>query len=742
MAKVAIVDKYDSKVDYKKYFEFDFIVHHLCESNVKRVLKKDITLEFDPEEYDYVILVGADACKHIAKISSVTKYQGYLVEDKFLPITNPAMLAFKPEGSNAFNKAVDNIHHYIDGEIKDADVSVYMIQDEDEFIALLQYHLSAGTNLFSMDSETSALYARDGYVLGISLSFDGKSGYYVSSDCITEDAVELLQTLINRSKVVFHNAKFDISFFSYHFGLTFKDIEDTMLMHYTLDERVGTHGLKELTIAYTDLGDYDRELEEFKANYCKQHGIRVSDFTYDLIPFEIIGKYAAIDAVATLQLYFFFKDTVYNSENLKKAYTNLLIAGTIFLYKVESNGVPFDRDRLLEAQQQLSEKIATIQKQFYEYDEIHRLEKHLGKVFNPNSVQQLRVLLYDMLNLPEPSKRTATGNLSTDAEVLKELSNYHDIPKLILEYKKSLKIKSTYIDKVLAGLDRDGRLRTYFNLATTSSGRLSSSGKLNMQQLPRDDKTVKYCIKAREGYVIISQDLATAEMYVVAVLSGDKKLQKVFVSGGDFHSSIAHMVFKLDCKVEDVKKLYPDMRQAAKAISFGILYGSGPAKVAETVGCSLEEAKGHIAQYFNTFDKLKRWLSTQQKFIKDNGFTYSFFGRKRRLPNVFSKDSQISSHEVRSGVNALVQGPASDINLLAGIDMQKYIEENGMKSRIFGLVHDSILAEVPINEIDTYTEALAKFTQKDRGLSIPGSPIGIDVEIGFDYSFKEKFNVV
>jgi DNA polymerase I-like protein with 3'-5' exonuclease and polymerase domains len=155
----------------------------------------------------------------------------------------------------------------------------------------------------------------------------------------------------------------------------------------------------------------------------------------------------------------------------------------------------------------------------------------------------------------------------------------------------------------------------------------------------------------------------------------------------------------------------------------------------------LEDAKGYINQYFTRFPKLKNWLDTQKKFIKANGFTYSFFGRKRRLPNVFSKDKAVSGHEIRSGVNALVQGPASDINLLAGIDMQKYIDNNGMKSKIFALVHDSILAEVPINEIDTYIAALKKYTQKDRGLSIPGCPIGLDVEIGFDYSFKEKFSV-
>ncbi|NDC04301.1 MAG: hypothetical protein EBZ81_15375, partial [Betaproteobacteria bacterium] len=123
--------------------------------------------------------------------------------------------------------------------------------------------------------------------------------------------------------------------------------------------------------------------------------------------------------------------------------------------------------------------------------------------------------------------------------------------------------------------DRDDRIRTNFNLIFTTSGRLSSSGKFNAQQIPRDDPIIKGCIKAPAGYKIVSQDLRTAEMYYAAVLSGDKNLEKVFTDGGDFHSSIAKMVFDLPCEVEQVKKMYPDMRQSAKAISFGILYGSG-----------------------------------------------------------------------------------------------------------------------------------------------------------------------
>lgn len=740
--KIAIIEKYPSSVDYSEYFGFDFDLFALCDTNVKRVLKKDLTLdniEEIKEKYDYIILVGADPCKHVAKISSVTKYQGYLTDEKYLPLSNPAMLRFKPEGAPAFKKAVDSINKYIEGNVAQKLTESLLITDENEAEAILQFIID-NKDIVALDTETSALYARKGYLLGLSLAYSDNKGYYIIADAMSEKFAEMLQHIVNTKTCVFHNAKFDMHFLSYHLGIEFKEdtLEDTMLMHYALDETVGSHGLKDLSIKYTDLGDYDRELEEFKRAYCKQHRLKLSDFTYDLIPNEIMYKYAATDAVATYVLYHIFSKKLKEHEVLYNMYRTLLINGTVFLSEIEDNGVPFDKEELLKAKEELNNTIEECRKRFYDFEEVRTLEKYTEKVFNPNSVAQLRTLFFDILNLPVPSKRTDTGAISTDAEVLKELSELHELPSLILKYKKAVKLKSTYIDKALLNLDSDGRLRTFFNLTTTTSGRLSSSGTLNMQQIPRDDKLVKKCIKAREGYVIVSQDLVTAEMYVVAVLSGDKQLQKVFTSGGDFHSSIAHMVFNLDCAVEQVKELYPDLRQASKAISFGILYGSGPPKVAQVVGCSVEEAKEYIDLYFKKFSKLYKWLKEQQKFIKANGFTYSFFGRKRRLPNVFSEDSQVAGHEVRSGVNALVQGPASDINLLAGIEMQKYIKKSNMKSKIFALVHDSIVAEVPFNELEKYKEKLKEFTQKDRGLSIPGCPIGIDVEVGQDYSFTPE----
>jgi len=270
---------------------------------------------------------------------------------------------------------------------------------------------------------------------------------------------------------------------------------------------------------------------------------------------------------------------------------------------------------------------------------------------------------------------------------------------------------------------------------------LSSSGKFNAQQIPRDNPIIKGCIKAPTGYKIVSQDLTTAEMYYAAVLSNDKNLQQVFTSGGDFHSTIAKMVFDLTCEVDDVKNQFGSMRQSAKAISFGILYGSGPQKVSDTVSKStgeyygIDRAKQDIKSYFDKFNKLKGWLKSRKEFIEANGYTYSFFGRKRRLINVFSSDKGIAAHEVRSGINAEIQSLASDMNLFGAMDTANEIKAKKIDAQIFMLVHDSIVALVKDECVEEYCEILKRNTQKDRGCSIKGHPIGVDQEIGQDYSF-------
>ena len=756
MAKVALVETKPSRTDYRKEFEgaFDFDQYQLCsDPTIKKVLKRDCDIDIDANLYDWIVLVGSESLKYFTKINSVTEYSGKKVEEKFLPVINPAMLKFKPEAKKTWEESKESIIKYINGEIEEVviDESIaFGIQDTGDCNNYLREALEDDGDYIALDSETTGLYPRDGHILGISLSYNGKQGVYISTDCFDDESERLLQELFAEKTVIFHNAKFDMAFFEYHFNFKFPKFEDTMLLSYLINENPGNHGLKTLAIKYTPYGDYEKPMYDWMDNYRKENGILKGDFQWGSIPFDVMKTYAAMDALCTYLIFDKFKKIKQNTK-LKWVYDNILIPGTRFLIDAQDNGVPFDKTRLYKSQELMQDNIDEAVTKLYQNPAIGRWETLNDKDFNPNSTVQLRSLLFDHLGLQPTGKKTGTGAHSTDAEVLGELKSQSEVPGLILDIRQRSKIKNTYLDKIIPQLDRDSRLRTSFNLHGTTSGRLSSSGKLNMQQLPRDNPAVKGCIKAAEGHKIVAMDLTTAEVYVAAVLAEDKALMDVFRSGGNFHSSIAKTVFRLDCKVEDVAEYFSTQRQAAKAVTFGIMYGAGPKKISEQVTkdsgsyFSQQEAKEVIDDYFKSFHALKKWIDTNHKFIEQNGFVYSFFGRKRRLPNVTSSDAGIKSHSIRSGLNFLVQSSASDINLLGAIDMHADIQSSKMKSRIFALVHDSILAEVPEEEIDTYCEKLKHWIQLDRGIKIPGAPVGCDFEIGEDYSmgkFEKQYGVL
>lgn len=724
MTKVAIVEKYPSTYDYNAVFPFSFDKHALVSERKDKILKRDVTLDIEEvkEYYDYIILVGKEPCKLVADIRSVTEYQGFLVEKKYLAMLNPIAVKLNPSQKGAFEKSINDIILSIEGKGQIAsNFESIIINTEDTARKYLQNILELAIEgilpCIALDTETTALYPRDGYILGISISYQEGVGAYIDALAMSDENIKVLQEIIKLVYVIFHNMKFDRHMLEYHFNLKFYNVHDTMLEHYCLDEVPGTHGLKTLCLKHTDLGNYDKGLEDYKAQYCKNHKVKVGEFTYDLFPFEVLAEYAAFDAGGTFKLHNKFYPLIQKNPKLLNLYNNILIKGSNFLQKVEDNGIPISLETLEAQRTEINLSLEQLTHDLYQFEEVKEVERIKKALFNVNSTQHVGCLFFEVLKLPV-TKLTDGGKPSADASVLEDLAEQHKVASVINQIKKLKKIKSTYLDKIASGVDSDSRLRTNYNLHMTTSGRLSSSGKLNAQQLPRDNKAPKLCMEARKGFKIVSQDLKTAEMYVASVLSGDKVLQQIFINGEDYHGSMAVQKFNLPCTANEVAEFYPAERQGAKTISFEILYKLNYREPA-----------------LKNFKQLKKWLQDQEKYIKANGFIYSFFGRKRRLADVFSPNREESQHQVRSGINFLVQSVSSDINLLAGIEMQEWIEANGYKKVmiIWGLVHDSILAEVHDEYIDLYKEKLAYFTQRERGLSIPGCPIGLDVEIGQSY---------
>lgn len=706
-----------------------FEVLYLSSEPKEKILKKDVDLDMSIfSTYDIICPVGAESLKYTCGLTGITKYNGSVVNEKFIPIIDPNMVFIKPQYGDDLVKAFKKINNIISGEQPlTFDKKYHHYTDEQEFLPYLKKLKQA--SVISVDTETTSLSPRQGNILGFVFSTEPHEGVYVDAHII-EYYYDEFEEIFRNTKCVFHNAKFDIQFINYEYGFDFPDFEDTMLLHYCLDESVGSHGLKQLAMKFTDLGDYEKELDDYKKTWARQNKIKLENFNYGMLPPEILAPYGCKDGDATMQIYQKFKPLVDKNPHFVKLYNDLLKPAIMAIIHLESTGGPIHIDTLDDLIEDYKIDIEEAMNELAFHPAIQQFEDETGKTFNPNSVFHLRQVFFDILKL-KPIKKTDTGAYSTDAEVLEELN--HPIAEAVLDLRKKVKLSQTYLKNIKEGLDSDKRLRSSFNITGTTSGRLSSSGVLNYQNLPRDkDAGIKKVFRAKEGYSIVQADLGTAEVYVAAALANDKFLQQAFIHKLDFHSYVAKNMFKLDCEVGEVKHLYPDLRQYSKAITFGILYGAGPNKISETANITVAEAKDFIAKYFREANNLRKWIDSCLSTIESNYFIYSAFGRKRRLPEVQASNKGVAAHASRSGLNFLIQSVASDINVLGLVDTVAWVKENKLQDEIklFATVHDSIVAEVKNERIDEYCKVLKANLQKDRGVFIPNCPIVVDVEVG------------
>lgn len=723
------IDKYLKNVEYD--------VKYLSSQPKDKILKKDVDLNLEElSHYKIVCPIGADSLKYVAGMTGIQKYNGMFLEHKYLPIMHPNIILIKPQIEDDIVKAFNQIPKLLSGVANlEASPKDYCFVETEQQFATYKEQIENVKTIVA-DIETTSVSPYTGSILGIAISTKPHQGIYVSAEVVQKHKNWFFNQFKSK-KVIFHNAKFDIGFMAYEYGFEFPDFEDTMLLHYCLEEAVGTHGLKSLALRFTDLGDYERELDEYKKSWARKNKIKLEDFNYGMLPSEILAPYACKDADGTFQLYNKFKPIVEKSEEFTKLYTQILIPATYALRKLEKNGGPVNRAQVEWLSEQYAIDVEECLAEIANSEAVARFERIHGKIFNPNSTAQLRELFFNILNI-KPTKKTETGAWSVDKEVLKEIN--HPLAEAILDLREKSKMAGTYISNIRNGIDFDDRLRSGFNIHGTTSGRLSSSGTLNYQNIPRDNKDIKKLFKARPGYKIVQCDLGTAEVYYAAVLSNDKFLQQAFIDKLDFHSYVAKQMFNLPCEVHEVKKLYPNERQYAKAITFGIMYQAGPAKIAETVNkdakageeITVVQAKQFINKYFNEAKALKRFIDASNTQIENHAYIYSFFGRKRRLPEAKAPSPGVAKHAIRSGVNFLVQSVASDINVLGLIDAIAWIEESGYDDVIkpFTVVHDSIVSEVREDLVAEYVDNVKRCIQLDRGLSIPNCPIKVDFEIG------------
>lgn len=723
-----VINKYLKGVEYDTKF--------LHSGSKDKILKKDIDLDMEElSGYKIMCPIGADALKYVAGMTGIQKYNGVFIEKKYLPIMHPNICIIKPQMEDEIQRAFAQIPKLLSGEDLQTHEKDYCFIETQEQLDKYIKELEDATTLV-VDIETTSVSPHTGVILGIAISTRPHQGLYVSSELVYKHK-QWFHDLFKNRKCIFHNSKFDTNYMETEIGFEFPDYEDTMLLHYCLEESVGTHGLKPLALRFTDLGDYERELDDYKKTWARKNKVKLADFNYGMLPSDILAPYACKDADATFQLYMKFWPLVEKSDEFLRLYKDILMPATHAMKRLEKNGGPINIEQVNHLTEQYTIDMEECHEEIMMSDAVQRFERTQGKDFNPNSTYHLRELFFNILNM-KVTKKTETGAPSTDKEVLANMG--HPLADAILDLREKSKLAGTYISNIRKGVDKDGRLRSGFNIHGTTSGRLSSSGNLNYQNIPRDNKDIKKLFKARPGYKIIQCDLGTAEVYYAAMLSGDQFLQKAFIDKLDFHSYVAKQMFNLECDVDEVKKIYPAQRQYAKAITFGIMYQAGPAKIAETVNkdakageeISIPQSKQFINKYFSEAKALKKFIDGSNSQIENHAFIYSFFGRKRRLPEAKSPNPGVSKHAIRSGVNFLVQSVASDINVLGVVDLIKWIEDNDYLEAIkpFTVVHDSIVSEVREDLVDTYVENARRCIQTDRGLSIPNCPIKVDFEIG------------
>lgn len=387
------------------------------------------------------------------------------------------------------------------------------------------------------------------------------------------------------------------------------------------------------------------------------------------------------------------------------------------LYEMEKTGFKVDRDALLQYTKEIESKILKLETQIYQI---------AGEWFNINSPKQLSYILFEKLKLPV-IKKTKTG-YSTDAEVLEELFDKHEIVPLILDYRMYTKILTTYCQGLLQAINpSSGRVHTTFIQTGTATGRLASSDP-NLQNIPvkyDEGKLIRKVFVPEEGHVLIDADYSQIELRILAHISEDERLISAFKNNVDIHSQTAAEVFGVD-----IANVTPEMRSQAKAVNFGIVYGISDYGLARDVKISRKEAAEFINKYFERYPKVKEYLDNTVKFARDNGFVLTLFNRKRYVKDIKSTNRNLRGYAERIAMNSPIQGSAADIMKLAMIKVYQKLKENNLKSKIILQVHDELLIEAPYEEKDIVKRIVKREMENAVALKVP---LVVEVKEGLNW---------
>ena len=383
---------------------------------------------------------------------------------------------------------------------------------------------------------------------------------------------------------------------------------------------------------------------------------------------------------------------------------------------MEHLGVYADIDGIREFGNSLCEDIEAMEQQIYFM---------AGHEFNIASPKQLGTVLFEEMGLPA-GKKTKTG-YSTNAEVLEALADKHPIIELILSYRQYTKLQSTYVEGLIRAVGSDGRIHSVFKQTETKTGRISSI-EPNLQNIPvRTElgRNMRRFFAAEEGRVLIDADYSQIELRILSAMSDDKNMQEAFKEGKDIHTSTAAQVFDMP---EDM--VTPEMRRAAKAVNFGIVYGIGAYSLAKDIGVSVPQADRYIKSYLNNYSGVRDFMAECTEKAEKTGYAETMLGRRRYIPELASSNKNLKAFGKRAAMNAPIQGTAADIIKIAMIKVYNRLKAEGLRAKLILQVHDELIIEAEQQDAQRAADILHEEMESAVKLSVP---LTADVEIGHSW---------
>ncbi len=494
-----------------------------------------------------------------------------------------------------------------------------------------------------------------------------------------DEAIARLKPLLEDPAVlkVAQNAKYDLAVLS-RYGVTVAPIEDTMLISYILEAGLHGHGMDELSAKW---------LGHQPISFKKVAGAGKAQKSFKHIPLDPATCYAAEDSDVTLRLYNLLRPRLAR-EGLLTAYETLERPLPPVLAEMECHGIRVDPDRLRHLSHDFSVRMVELET---------RAQEIAGRPFNLGSPKQIGDLLFGELGL-SGGKKTGTGAWSTDVGVLEELAASHDLPRVLLDWRQLSKLKGTYTDNLIAAIsERTGRVHTSFSLASTTTGRLSSSDP-NLQNIPirtEEGRKIRAAFVAEPGHVLISADYSQIELRLLAHIGDIAQLKRAFSEGLDIHAMTASEMFGVP-----IEGMPAETRRRAKAINFGIVYGISAFGLSNQLGIPQGEAGDYIKTYFERFPGIRAYMDKTRAVVREQGYVTTLFGRKINIPMIRSRSVGDRQFAERAAINAPIQGAAADIMRRAMIRMPAALKAEGLTARMLLQVHDELVFEAPEAEAD------------------------------------------